>query len=72
MMAEAGPSGGSGNAPIITDDEEADINLDAKLTGVINRWDPLHHKRLIEDALWDFKRHIKMGIIMDVMKQLVE
>ena len=71
-MAEVGPSGVLGDAPTIIDEEEADINLNIKLTGVINRWEVQHHKPLIEDALWDFRKRIEMGIIKDIMRQLVE
>ena len=35
-MAEGGPSG-SGEASIIIDDDEADINLDVEPAGVVNK-----------------------------------
>ena len=49
-MAEGGPSG-SGEAPIIIEDDEANINLDEEPVGVINKQEAQHHKHLIEDAL---------------------
>ena len=70
-MAEGGPSG-SEEAPIIIDDDKADINLDVESTGVVNKQEAQHHKCLVEDALQDFKHHIVGGVIKDVMKQLVE
>ena len=70
-MAEGGPSG-SGKAPIIINDDEADINLDVEPAGIVNKWEAQHHKCLVEDALWDFKCHIEGGMVKDVMKQLVE
>ena len=69
-MAEGGPSG-SGEAPIIIDDDEADINLDVETAGVVNKWEAQHHKCLVEDALRDFKCDIEGGMVKDVMKQLV-
>ena len=70
-MAEGGPSH-SGEAPIIINDEKADINLDVEPAGIVNKWDAQHHKCLGEDALWDFKCCIEGGVIKDIMKQLVE
>ena len=70
-MGEGGPSG-SGEAPIIIDNDDIDINLDVELAGIVNKHEVQHHKHLVEDALHDFKRHIESGIIKDVMKQLVK
>ena len=70
-MAEGGPSG-SGEAPIIIDNDDIDINLDVELAGVVNKHEAQHHKCLVQDALCEFKRHIESSIIKDVMKQLVQ
>ena len=70
-MAEGGPSG-SGEAPIVIDNDEADINLDVEPAGMVNKQEAQHHKCLVEDALLDFKCHIEGGVVKDMMKQLVE
>ena len=70
-MAEGGPSG-SGEASMIIEDDEANINLDKEPVGVINRWEAQHHKHLIEDALRDFKCCNEGSVIKHVMKQLIE
>ena len=49
-MAKGGQSG-SGEAPIIIDDNEADINLDLEPVGIVNKQEAQHHKCLVEDAL---------------------
>ena len=70
-MAKGGPSG-SGEAPIVIDDEEANINLDVEPAGVVNKQEAQHHKHLVEDALQDFKHRIEGGVVKDMMKQLIE
>ena len=70
-MAKGGPSG-SDEAPIVINDDKADINLDVEPAGMVNKQEAQHHKCLVEDALWDFKCCIEGSVVKGVMKQLIE
>ena len=70
-MAEGGPSG-SGEAAIVINNDEANINLKVEPAGMVNKREAQHHKCLVEDALWDFKCCIEGSMVKDVMKQLIE
>ena len=51
-MRGGGPSG-SGEAPIIIEDVE--IDLDVEPAGIVNKHEAQLHKWLLEDALCNFK-----------------
>ena len=59
--------------PIMIDDEKI-LLLEAEdePSGIVNKCQTAHHRRLITDALQEFKRQCKAGEVKDILRQLLE
>ena len=57
---------------IIDDDEELPLQAEEEPSGVTNKCQAVHHRRLITDTLKEFKRQCKGGEVKDMLRQLLE
>ena len=57
---------------IIDDDEELPLEAEEEPSGVTNKCQAAHHRRLIAEALQEFKMQCKTGEVKDMLRQLLE
>ena len=73
-MAEGGtPNAMMAVGPtIIDDEEELPLGEEDEPSGIINKYKAAHHRRLIADALQEFKRQCEAGEVKHILRELLE